>query len=127
MLAEFEIFRPFGVAAQIRQRHLDLDAEERSIRSERGDVQARPVREGEFQDRAIALLDQQQAAAERHVLSRCGGNDRHGAIGTLWERKFNRRSKPGDRRADRQALRYYFNDPATTEIYTLSLHAALPI
>src|SRR2546430_15446671 len=25
------------------------------------------------------------------------------------------------------ALRFFFNDPATTEIYTLSLHDALPI
>src|SRR5689334_22143796 len=29
--------------------------------------------------------------------------------------------------ADRDARAFFFNDPATTEIYTLSLHDALPI
>src|SRR5215510_5261053 len=45
------------------------------------------------------------------------------------ERPVSRAVKPRDRVADggEHALVFFFNDTATTEIYTLSLHDALPI
>src|ERR1039457_2963115 len=38
-----------------------------------------------------------------------------------------RRSHPGPAAADGRRAVFFFNDTATTEIYTLSLHDALPI
>src|SRR3954464_16074900 len=48
----------------------------------------------------------------------------HAARGSAWLGRVDRGS---DRRQGRSRRRFFFNDTATTEIYTLSLHDALPI
>ena len=55
-IAEVEIFAPFGVAAKVGERGLDLDNGEEALCIERDDIGAPPVPDREFGERLLAFV-----------------------------------------------------------------------
>src|SRR3546814_19389912 len=77
-VAPVEIFRPLRVAAEIRDRGLDLDGPHPAVRGEAEQVDAPARAQTEFGDDAIAHRPPQPPAATRHL---CGGGSEERRVG----------------------------------------------